>query len=175
MRRRDLIKGTAAGLVITAWPLASRAQATGNVPKVGFLGTNATAWRPWTDAFEARLRELGWTAGRTVTIEYRWAEGRRDRYIEFAAEFVRLAVDVIVTPSSAVPAIVQATSTIPVVFALSADPLGAGLVKSLARPGGNVHRRVERAGRYCQQTPRAVARGRPRSASIGRLVQCEFS
>jgi putative ABC transport system substrate-binding protein len=138
MRRRDFIKGTAAGLVITAWPLAARAQATGNVPRVGFLGTNATAWRPWTDAFEARLRELGWTAGRTVTIEYRWAEGRRDRYIEFAAEFVRLTVDVIVTPSSAVPAVVQATSTIPVVFALSADPLGAGLVKSLARPGGNV-------------------------------------
>jgi len=136
MRRRDFIKVIAGSG--TVWPLAARAQVTGNVPKVGFLGTDAAAWRPWTDAFERRLRELGWTEGHTVTIEYRWAEGRRERYSEIAAEFVRLKVDVIVTPSSAVPELVQAASTIPIIFALSIDPFGAGLVSSVARPGGNV-------------------------------------
>ena len=85
-----------------------------------------------------RLRELGWTEGRAVAIEYRWAEGRSERYAEFAAEFVRLKVDVIVTVASAVPAAMQATSTIPIVFALAGDPVGSGLVASLARPGGNV-------------------------------------
>jgi putative ABC transport system substrate-binding protein len=85
-----------------------------------------------------RLRELGWIEGRTVAIEYRWAEGRNERYIEIAAEFVRLKVDVIVTSGAAVVAAKQATSIIPIVFAVANDPLGTGLVASLARPGGNV-------------------------------------
>ena len=84
-----------------------------------------------------RLRELGWTEGRTIAIEYRWAEGRPERYAEIAAEFVRRKVDVIVTAGSAVPAVKQATSIIPIVFALAGDPVRAGLVASLARPGGN--------------------------------------
>jgi putative tryptophan/tyrosine transport system substrate-binding protein len=136
MRRREFIG--LVGSAAASLPLGARAQVTGSVPKVGFIGTDAVVWRPWTDAFEKRLRELGWTEGRTVAIEYRWAEGRRDRYTEVAAEFVRLKVDVIVTPGSAVPALVQVTSTIPIIFALTIDPLGAGLVSSLARPGGNV-------------------------------------
>ena len=81
---------------------------------------------------------LGWIDGRTVAIEYRWAEGRSERYTEIAAEFVRLKVDVIVTAGASVVAAKQATSVIPIVFAVAADPLGTGLVASLARPGGNV-------------------------------------
>src|SRR5262249_716508 len=92
----------------------------------------------WADAFAQRLRELGWIEGRTVSIEYRWAENRADRYTEIAAEFVRLKVDVIATLGIAVPAIMRVTSVIPVVFAADGDPVGNGLVASLARPGGNV-------------------------------------
>jgi putative ABC transport system substrate-binding protein len=85
-----------------------------------------------------RLSELGWIEGRTVAIAYRWAEGHSERYAEIAAEFVRLKVDVIVTTGPAVPAAMRATSVIPVVFALAGDPVGTGLIASLARPGGNV-------------------------------------
>jgi len=85
-----------------------------------------------------RLADLGWSEGRTVTIEYRWAEGRDDRVAEFAAEFVRLKVDVIVTSGDAVPAIKQVTTAIPIVFAIASYPVATGLVASLARPGGNV-------------------------------------
>ncbi len=85
-----------------------------------------------------RLRELGWIEGRTVAIEYRWAEGRSERFTEIAAELVRLKVDVIVTGGGALLAAKQATSVIPIVFALAGDPVGSGLVASLARPGGNV-------------------------------------
>ena len=95
-------------------------------------------WNPWTAAFVQRLRELGWIEGRTVAIEYRWAEGRNERFAEIAAEFVRKNVDIIVTAGGAVVAAKQATSTIPIVFALASDPVGIGLVASLARPGGNV-------------------------------------
>ena len=85
-----------------------------------------------------RLRELGWIEGRTITIEYRWAEGRDERFAEIAAEFVRLKVDVIVTSGTPqVLAAKQATSVIPIVFATAGDPVGSGLVASLARPGGN--------------------------------------
>jgi putative ABC transport system substrate-binding protein len=92
----------------------------------------------WTAALVQRLRELGWVEGRTVAIEYRWADGRPERYPEIAAEFVRLKVDVIVTTVPAVAALEQATSVIPIVFTLGTDPVGGGLVASLARPGGNV-------------------------------------
>jgi putative ABC transport system substrate-binding protein len=85
-----------------------------------------------------RLREFGWIEGRTVAIEIRWAEGRSERFAEIAAELVRLKVDVIVTSGTAVPVAKQATSTIPIVFAVATDPIGTGLVASLARPGGNV-------------------------------------
>jgi putative ABC transport system substrate-binding protein len=84
------------------------------------------------------LRELGWIEGRTIAIEYRWSQGRTERYAEIAAEFVRLKVDVIVTVGSAVPLVRQATTVIPIVFAVGIDPVGSGLVASLAQPGGNV-------------------------------------
>jgi putative ABC transport system substrate-binding protein len=127
------------GGAAVACPLPLRAQQSGKLPTIGFLGaSSASGWSTWTAAFVQRLRELGWTEGRTIAIEYRWAEARIERYADFAAEFVRLKVDVIVTSAPAVPTIKQATSIIPIVFALAGDPLGTGLVASLARPGGNV-------------------------------------
>src|SRR5262245_40750757 len=96
------------------------------------------AFSPWTAAFVAHLRELGWIEGRTIAIEYRWSGGRTERYAEIAAEFVRLNVDVIVTVGSAAPTVKQATAVIPIVFAVAIDPVGSGLVASLAKPGGNV-------------------------------------
>ena len=137
MRRREFIG--VVGAAAAAWPLTARAQQAGKLPTIGFLGTvSASAWGPWTAAFLQRLRALDWIEGRTVAIEYRWAEGRTERYAEIAAEFVRLKVDIIVTSGSAVLAARQATSVIPIVFAVANDPLGSGLVASLSRPGGNV-------------------------------------
>jgi putative ABC transport system substrate-binding protein len=137
MRRREFI--TLLGGAVAAWPRATRAQQAGKLPTIGFLGASTpSAWRHWVAAFVQRLHELGWIEGRNVAIEYRWAEGRPERYVEIAAEFVRLEVDVIVTAGSAVLAARQATQAIPIVFAVATDPLGDGLVASLARPGGNV-------------------------------------
>jgi putative ABC transport system substrate-binding protein len=121
-----------------AWPLAARAQQPGKLPTIGFLGADAAAFAPWTAAFVARLGELGWIEGKTVAIEYRWSQGRSERYAEIAAEFVSRKVDVIVTVGSAVPIVRQATVVIPIVFAVGIDPVGSGLVASLAQPGGNV-------------------------------------
>ena len=99
----------------------------------------AAAQSQWTTAFVQHLRELGWTEGRNVTIDYRWAEGRSERFAEIAAEFVRLKVDLILTHNTPPTlAAKQATSTIPIVFATAGDPVGSGIVASLHRPGGNV-------------------------------------
>src|SRR5690348_8496715 len=130
MRRREFI--TLVGGAAASWPLAGKAQQSGKLPTIGFLGADASAFSPWTAAFVARLRELGWIEGRTIAIEYRWSEGRPERYAEIAAEFVRLKVVVIVTVGSAVPIVKQATSAIPIVFAVGIDPVGSGLVASLA-------------------------------------------
>jgi len=136
MRRRDFI--TLIGGATAAWPLAARAQKPGKLPTIGFLGTDASVWSPWTAAFVQRLRELGWIEGRTIAIEYRWSEGRPARHAEIAAEFVRLKVDAIVTNAFAALTVKQATEVIPIVFPLGIDPVGGGVVASLARPGGNV-------------------------------------
>jgi putative ABC transport system substrate-binding protein len=138
MRRREfitLLAGAAA-----AWPLAVRAQQAGKVQIIGFLGSlSQSAQSTWTAAFVQRLREHGWIEDRTVAIDYRWAEGRGERFAEIAAEFVRLKVDVIVTAGTdAVIAVKRATSVIPIVFGTAGDPVANGLVESLARPGGNV-------------------------------------
>jgi putative ABC transport system substrate-binding protein len=137
LRRREfisLVSGTA-----VAWPLAARAQHPGKLPTIGFLGTtDPSTMRPWITAFVERLRDLGWIEGRTIAIEYRWAEAHPERYAEIAAEFVRLNVNVIVTTGPAAPQAKKATSVIPIVLALSGDPVGAGLVASLAQPGGNI-------------------------------------
>jgi putative ABC transport system substrate-binding protein len=137
MRRREFILALGGGAA--AWPLAARAQQGKTLPTIGFLGASTSSnWTHWTAAFVRRLGELGWIDGRTVAIEYRWAEGRSERLAEIAAEFVRLKVDVIVTVGSGALAAKQVTSAIPIVFAAATDPLGGGLVASLARPGGNV-------------------------------------
>jgi len=136
MRRREFI--TLLGGAAATWPLSARAQRQGKLPTIGFLGTTPSAWRHNVPAFTQRLGELGWTEGRTVAIEYRWAEGRNERNAEIAAEFVRLKVDVIVTAGGGVLAAKQATSVIPIVFAVANDPVGSGFVSSLARPGVNV-------------------------------------
>jgi putative tryptophan/tyrosine transport system substrate-binding protein len=135
--RREFI--TLLGGAAVAWPFGARAQQAGKLPTIGFLGaTTPATWSLFVAAFVQRLRELGWIEGRTVVIEYRWAEGRGERFAEIAAEFVRLKVDVIVTAGGAVLAAKQATSLIPIVFAVAADPVGGGLVASLVQPGGNV-------------------------------------
>jgi putative ABC transport system substrate-binding protein len=137
MRRRDFIKVFGASASI--WPFAARAQQSARPPTIGFLGAGTPiAWKEWVAAFVQRLHELNWIEGRTVKIEYRWAEGNEQRYTELAAEFVRLKVDVIVTSGAAVDAAKEATSVIPIVFGVANDPLTTGLVASLARPGGNV-------------------------------------
>ena len=138
MRRREFI--TLLGGAAAAWPLAARAQQPGKLPTIGFMGSGTPAAdHPWTATFVQRLRELGWIEGRTVAIEYRWGDERRESYAAIAAELVRLKVDVIVTAGTVqIAAAKQATSVIPIVFAAAGDPIGAGLVASLARPGGNV-------------------------------------
>jgi putative tryptophan/tyrosine transport system substrate-binding protein len=136
MKRCEFI--TLIGGAAAAWPLAARAQHS-TMPVIGFLGAaSASAMSAWSGAFVQRLRELGWVEGRTIKIEYRWADGRVDRLSDIAAEFVRLKVDAVVTTGSAVPPLKQATSTIPIVFTIANDPIGTGLVTSLSRPGGNV-------------------------------------
>jgi putative ABC transport system substrate-binding protein len=136
LKRREIIAllGCSAGGLL----LVARAQPSRKLPAIGFLGADASGWSPWTAAFVQRLAELGWVDGRTITIDYRWSEGHRERDIEVAAEFVNQKVDVIVSHGAAVPALMQATSVIPIVFAIALDPVGAGLVTNLARPGGNV-------------------------------------
>ena len=135
--RRELIAALGGA---AAWPLAAHAQQAGKLPTIGFLGGGTPAsQRTWAAAFVQRLRELGWSEGRTVAVEYRWGEGRAERYAEIAAEFVRLKVDVILAGGTE-PAVAakHATLVIPIVFPTAADPVGSGLVASLARPGGNV-------------------------------------
>ena len=137
-KRRDFI--TLLGGAAAACPLAARAQQPAKLPTIGFLSTTTPAGsRQWIPAFVHRLRELGWIEGRTVAIEYRWAEGRAERYAEIAAEFVRLKVDLIVASAGlGAEAAKHVTSAIPIVFIISIDPVGVGLVASLAQPGGNV-------------------------------------
>src|SRR5262245_60424346 len=134
-RRKFLVTLGAAAV----WPLAARTQQGKTPPTIGFSGAAPSIESQRIAAFVQRLRELAWIDGRNLAIESRWAEGRNERYSENAAEFVRLKVDVIVTVAT--PATLpakQATTVIPIVFAAVSDPVGTGLVASLARPGGNV-------------------------------------
>jgi len=141
VRRRDFfaLAGSATAAMLLA-PSAAHAQSSGRLPTIGFLGAaTPNIWSAFVAAFLQRMRELGWIDGSNVKIEYRWAEGRQDRYAAFAAEFAQQKVDVIVTAGTpAVIATMKATSTIPIVFAAAGDPVETKLVSSLARPGGNV-------------------------------------
>src|SRR5215510_14100486 len=136
MKRRDFITLLCGA---AGWPLAARAQQPAKLPTIGFLGESTpSGQREWVAAFVGRLRELGWIEGTNVVIEYRWAEGRNERFAAMVAELVRLKVDVIVTQGTpAVLAAKQATFVLPIVFAIAGNPVTNGLVASLARPGGN--------------------------------------
>jgi putative tryptophan/tyrosine transport system substrate-binding protein len=133
MRRREFI--TLLGGAVAAWPLAPRAQPPAKT--VGFIGTSASGFSAWTAVFAKRLLELSEMDHRTVAIEYRWSEGRPERVVEIAAEFVQQKVDLIVAYGGAAVALKEATATIPIVFAPAVDPVGVGLVTSLSHPGGN--------------------------------------
>jgi putative tryptophan/tyrosine transport system substrate-binding protein len=136
--RRTFLAGTSA--VLLAAPLAAESQQAGKVPRVGFL----TAFSPsdfplWREGFQRGLRDFGYTEGHNIVVEYRYAEGQPERLLDLAAELVRLKVDIIAaetTPANL--AAKQATATVPIVMTLVADPVGSGLVSSLARPGGNI-------------------------------------
>jgi putative ABC transport system substrate-binding protein len=138
LRRREFV--ALLGGAAMACPVAARAQQPAKLPTIGFIGESTPASQgPMFAAFVQRLRELGWVEGRTVAIELRWGEGRNERFAEIAVEFVRLGVDVIVASGTAnVVAAKQATSVIPIVFAAAGNPVGSGLVASLAQPGGNL-------------------------------------
>jgi putative ABC transport system substrate-binding protein len=174
MRRRAFVTllGAAAATPLLASTLTALAQSSGRLPTIGFLGQSTPAVeRPRLAAFLNRLRELGWVEGRTVTIEYAWGEGSSERFAEFAAEFVRRKVDVIVTSGTAnVLAAKQATSIIPIVFAVAGDPIASSLVESLARPGGNITGlstlATDLAGKRLELLREAVP-GLRRVASIG--------
>src|SRR5262249_20163648 len=155
LRRREFLLSLVGGALAPALcPLSVLAQQRDKLPTIGFLGASTpTSWSAFVAAFLQRLRELGWVDGRNISIEFRWAEGIEDRYAEFAAEFVRRKVDIIVTSRTApTMAAMTATAHIPIVFAAAGDPVGTGLVASLARPGGNV------TGLSNQQTDLAAKR-----------------
>jgi putative tryptophan/tyrosine transport system substrate-binding protein len=137
MKRREFTM--LLGGVAVTWPFAARAQQA-PPPVIGLLGSDtAAAQSEWTAAFVQRLRELGWDEGRNIVIEYRWGEGRTERFAEIAAEFVQRKVTLILTHNTPPTlAAKRATSTIPIVFATAGDPVKTGIVESLARPGGNV-------------------------------------
>jgi len=135
MTRREFVNFLSG--TVAAWPLVAQAQ-QGTPRHIGVLGADATIWNSWTVAFVDRLRELGWIEGDTVDIEYRWAGASSKRVSDFTAELLRRHVDVIVTYGSAAAVLKQATTTIPIVLAVAFDPVSAGLVSSLAQPGGNV-------------------------------------
>ena len=135
MKRREFILYGGAAMAL---PAVAKAQ-SGKLLTLGFLGTGTPQSQgTWLAALVQRLRELNWIDGQTIAIDVRWAEGRPERYAEITADFVKRKVDVIVTSGSAVPTLMQATSVIPIVFGIEGDPVGRGLVASLARPGGNV-------------------------------------
>jgi putative tryptophan/tyrosine transport system substrate-binding protein len=137
LQRREFI--TLLGGAAASWSVVALAQPA-KLPTIGYMGgSTPAATSSWTAAFVQRLRVLGWIEGSNVAIVYRWAEGHTDRNADIAAEFVKLNVDVILTHGTGeTSAAKKATATIPIVFAMAGDPVGSGLVASLARPGGNV-------------------------------------
>jgi putative ABC transport system substrate-binding protein len=178
MRRRQFL-ALLSGVAV-AHSHAARAQQKTKLLTIGVLGVaTALAWKPSIAAFLQRLHDLGWVEGRDVNIEYRWAEGHSERFAELADSLVRLNVDVIVTAGGAVVAAKQATTSIPIIFAVASDPIGTGLVASLAHPGGNVTglsvqapdlagKRVELLRELIPNLRRLVIMANPRYAAAAR-------
>ncbi|MGH7429800.1 MAG: ABC transporter substrate binding protein [Candidatus Methylomirabilaceae bacterium] len=140
MTPRITRRATVIGLLLLAAPLTAGAQPAGQVARIGYLGATSPSESPGrVEAFRRGLRDQGYVEGQNLVIEYRWADGRGERLPELASELVRLNVRVIFAPTTpAALAAKKATTTIPVVFALVADPVRSGLVTSLARPGGTI-------------------------------------
>jgi putative tryptophan/tyrosine transport system substrate-binding protein len=134
MRRRDFVG--LLGSFAAAWPL--KAEERQQLRTIAIIGNTTQAYGPWAAAFVERLGQLGWIEGRTLQIEYRWSEGRRERVAEIASELVSKKVDLIVTYGGAAVICKQATTSIPIVFVPGVDPVAAGLVANFAHPGGNV-------------------------------------
>ena len=165
MRRRDFIYGIAAASA--ASPFVAHAQRR-TMLAIGYLGTGTPLTQSqWIAVFVQRLHELGWVEGQNIRIEVRWAEGRSERFAEIAAEFVALKVNLIVATGGAVPAIMRATSAIPVVFSGANDPLGTGYVMSLSRPGGNITGLSLQSNDLIGKRLRTVGRGCPKSQTLG--------
>jgi putative ABC transport system substrate-binding protein len=171
MRRREFIAGLGGA---ATWPLLVRAQPS-TMPLIGFLGSQTPSGQKlWTDAFVQRVRELGWVDGRNVRIEYRWAEGSGPRSAEFAAEFIKLKADVIVTNGTPmILAAKRATSVIPIVFAAAGDPVGTGLVASLNRPGANLTGLSLQASDLAGKHIELLREARPGIKRLGILVNVE--
>jgi putative tryptophan/tyrosine transport system substrate-binding protein len=169
MKRREFI--ALAGGAAVAWPLAAQTQPAAKVRRVGFLArTSAASLTPLLDSFRQGLRDLGWAEGKNISIEYQFGDGRFDRLGELAAALVRLNVDVIVTVDTPpTQAAKSATSTIPIVIAVSADPVGAGLVASLARPGGNITGLSLLAPDTDQKNLEIVKEALPRANRVGMI------
>jgi putative tryptophan/tyrosine transport system substrate-binding protein len=137
IKRRDLV--SLIGSVAAAWPILGHAQQPTKVYRIGFLALGIGPSTPMAEAFRERIREHGYVEARNVALDYRFAQGQADRLDSMAAELIDRRVDVIVTESTpAAVAAKRATSTIPIVMAVGSDPVAAGLVASLSRPGGNV-------------------------------------
>ena len=165
MKRRAFIALLGGAAV---WPRGgARAAAKDTADRISRHG-HTFSLGPMVTATDQRLRELGWIEGRNLVVEYRWAEGRSERYSEIAEEFVRLKVDVILTSGGAVLAVKQATSTIPIVFAVAIDPVGGGLETPTGRKR---YRLVAAVQRSCRQAPRISAGAHPRSWSVSGLGQ----
>src|SRR4029077_4762753 len=142
VRRRELI--VTLGNAVAAWPLAARAQQAGKLPTIGFLGASPSIESQRVAAFVQRLRELAWIDAHNLTIEYRWAEGRNERYTEAAAEFVLIVT--VATPATL--AAKQATAVNPIVFAAASDPVGTGLGGKAGPAGGKTTRTGHATSRY---------------------------
>jgi putative ABC transport system substrate-binding protein len=165
MQRREFI--TLVGGAAAAWPIATRAEQPARLPTIGFLGSaTPSAAAEGATPFVQRLSELRWVVGSTVAIEYRWAEGRNDRLAKFAAEFVRLEVDAIVTSGTPwVLALMQATSSIPIVFVAVGDPVANGLVGNVT---GLSNQTRDLAGKRVE----IFARGHTRPSPTGNPGKC---
>ena len=137
MRRREFISLIGG---VTAWPLMARAQQREQMRRIGVLMSQAAddpLLQGRAKAFQQGLQQLGWTDGRNVRIDYRWAAGNVENSRKYAAELVALAPDVILAVGGATGPVLQATRTVPIVFTITSDPVGSGFVNSLSRPGGN--------------------------------------
>jgi ABC-type uncharacterized transport system substrate-binding protein len=171
IRRREFIILLGGGAA-AAWPVAARSQPSGKIYRIGFLGPGSYAGRQRDiDALRIGLRRLGYEEGRNTVIEYRWAEGRYDRLPELTAELVKLNVDVLVTAGTpGALAAKQVTSTIPIVLAAVGDPVAAGIVDSLARPGGNVTGLTFFFVEICAKRVELIKEAIPALSRIGVLI-----